>query len=388
MPEQFRENEAVHDGSPRVTRGRAQWLGYGIFFVLLASCAYLFYLGGYRRLLVDESASFAVELTMRIIDANRDARLLVVGNSTVAEGFRASTYNDLAPEARALNLGIGSAHFYLYEKIVALSLQRGMQPRAVLLMLTPESLSLRPGYDTLLNDLTLLKTELGVEDYARLWRHSPSFPAFMESSSRLALRPALYSADLKDLLTHMVPRVRKIIVTQNWLKTAGEQPEALETDHAFAVCDAGPLRELQQTIAAERALLSNKQSVSTRLADLEGVWAGYAPRVHQPLAVNGFETERLVRLLEFLAARVPRVYVVQAPYFDPDFDAYTSEYRAALAQTLMAVIAQSPGVTLLPEFPADCSMFFDTVHLNHTGGDQFTTYLYEQMEGPVAVPQH
>ncbi|HUS12726.1 MAG TPA: hypothetical protein VMZ30_19810 [Pyrinomonadaceae bacterium] len=351
------------------------WLGWAVFAALFSMVTYLFYLGGYRRLLVDESSSFAIELTMRILDANKDAKLLVLGNSTVAEGFRASSYNKVAGPRTSLNLGIGSAHFYLFEKIVDLALARGFRPHAVLLVLTPETLSLRPGYDLLQNDLTLMKTELDSSDYLRVWRHSPSTGSYVEYAGDLALRPALYTTDVRDLVTHVVPRAHKIMVTQQWLKTAGNEPEALETDNQYAVCEADPLRELEKSLAAERSIPG-----SARMADLERVWAGYSVRAHQPLAVDSFQAQRLENLLKYLASHVPRVYVALAPYYDPDFDAYPAEYRRAFSDTVEQVTSRT-SVKLLPEFETDCSMFFDTVHLNHAGGDKFTQFLRSQIDG-------
>ena len=37
------------------------------------------------------------------------------------------------------------------------------------------------------------------------------------------------------------------------------------------------------------------------------------------------------------------------------------------------------AMDLLPDFPADCSLFFDTVHLNRKGGEQFTEYLHTRV---------
>jgi hypothetical protein len=241
-------------------------------------------------------------------------------------------------------------------------------------VLTPESLSLRPGYDEVLNDMKLMKTELNLTDYGRLWRHSHGMREYAENAGRLALRPALYTTDVKDLLLNLRPRAEKIRITYQWLKAAGRDPEALETDNSFQVCDAGPLRELEQSIARERAAPERGH-----LADLERVWAGYSVRVHQPLAVDPGQVRRLEHLLSMLAARVSHVYVVAAPYFDPDLSAYTAEYREGFKAALRTTAEGIAAVKLLPDFPADCSMFFDTVHLNHSGGDKFTTYLQQQI---------
>lgn len=354
--------------------GSAGWPGWVAFTSLLAVVTFLFYLGGYRHLLVDESASFAVELTMRILEANRDARLLVIGNSTVAEGFRASSYNQAAGARTSLNLGVGSAHFFVYEKLAALALDRGFKPKGILVVLTPESLSRRAGYDELLNDLTLMKTELGLDDYRRLWYHTGDPAGFAEHAARLALRPALYTTDLKDLAVNLSSRARKIYQTYQWLKTAGNDPEALETDNRFEMCDAGPLRDLEPSM--ERA---HGEGASARLADLERVWAGYSIRANQPLAIDARQKERLEHLLNRLAGWVPQVYVAAAPYYDPDFDAYPADYRSEFTAAVHGVTKGVTGVTLLPDFPADCTMFMDTVHLNHTGGDQFTAFLHQQI---------
>ena len=48
-------------------------------------------------------------------------------------------------------------------------------------------------------------------------------------------------------------------------------------------------------------------------------------------------------------------------------------------RAIREVISGAPGVTLLPGFPADCGMFFDTVHLNRKGAEQFTQYLYSRV---------
>jgi hypothetical protein len=249
-----------------------------------------------------------------------------------------------------------------------------VQPRAALLVLTPESLSRRPGYDEVLNDMTLMKTELGVDDYARLWYHSAGMKAYAELAGRLTLRPALYTADVKDLLLHLRPRTQKIRITYGWLKTVGNDPEALETENKYQVCDASPLPELEQAVARERAVPG-----SARLADLERVWAGYSIRVNQPLAIEQRQLARLERLLRSLAARIPRLYVVAAPYFDPEYSAYPREYREAFNAALHEVVSGVEGVALLPDFPTDCTMFFDTVHLNQEGGDKFTAFLQQHI---------
>lgn len=349
-------------------------LGVSVLALLLTVLVYLFYFGGYRHLLVDESASFAVELTMRILDANRDARLLVVGNSTVAEGFRASTFNKASAPRTSLNLGVGSAHFFVFEKLATLALQRGIKPDAILLVLTPDALARRPGYDEVLNDMTLMKTELSIRDYSILWSHSHDFLSYSDRAGRMALRPSLFTTDLNDLLFNPLARFKKMRITYGWMKTAGNDPEALETFNQFAVCDAGPLRELQQSIARERSVAS-----SELLTHLERVWEGYSVRVHQPLAVDAHQERRLKQLLSHFTSLVPHVYVAFAPYYDPDLDAYPAEYRAAFVQEVRETASSVTGVSVLPEFASDCTMFFDTVHLNHAGGEKFTTFLHERM---------
>jgi lysophospholipase L1-like esterase len=134
------------------------------------------------------------------------------------------------------------------------------------------------------------------------------------------------------------------------------------------------MQELEKTIAAERAVAG-----STRLGDLERVWAGYSVRVNQPLQVDAHQMQRFLHLLKFLTARVPQVYVIAAPIYDPEFAAYPASYREDFARALREISQQVERVKLLPEFTSDCTMFFDTVHLNHVGGDQFTTFLQREM---------
>ena len=69
------------------------------------------------------------------------------------------------------------------------------------------------------------------------------------------------------------------------------------------------------------------------------------------------------------------LYLTTAPFYDPDFEQYPRDYRQSASQTIRQVAAQVQRVTLLPDFAADCSLFFDTVHLNRKGGEQFTEYI-------------
>jgi hypothetical protein len=105
------------------------------------------------------------------------------------------------------------------------------------------------------------------------------------------------------------------------------------------------------------------------------VLAAYAPRAHQPLTIDGFEAKRFRRLLENFVARRIAVYVLNAPYYDPDRDQYPESFRSQIRRVISREVGAVRGATLLPDFASDCSQFFDTVHLNRKGGEQFTEYL-------------
>ena len=79
----------------------------------------------------------------------------------------------------------------------------------------------------------------------------------------------------------------------------------------------------------------------------------------------------MFRAQERFAALRVSVNVVDAPYYDPDHDQYPLDYLRSVSDTIHQVVRRIPGVTMLPDFPADCSLFFDTVHLNRKGGEQF-----------------
>ena len=79
--------------------------------------------------------------------------------------------------------------------------------------------------------------------------------------------------------------------------------------------------------------------------------------------------------LPILTATGAKVYIAEAPYYDPDFTQYPAEYRRTFFAFLVAVAKSLPGVTLLPALEADCSMMTDTLHLNRKGGELFTEYL-------------
>lgn len=351
-------------------RGGAWYAGYALFLGLVLGVAVLFYFGGYTHLLSNESSSLSVEVGLTQSRAHRDASVVVIGNSTAAEDFHANLFNTHSPGKLALNLGVPGGHMYLFERILQASMREGVHPRTVILIVTPELLSLRSDFDYLLNDLITLKTVLDSSDVFHLASHTRNLYDYVEYSAHVAARPVLFRAELRDFFAHSSERLKEASVVRAWLASFGPASPMLESDNSFSVCDAGPLPQLHQTIERLRS--------EGRIADAsndERVLAGYVPRVHQPLKVDAFETARFQRMLErFAALRVP-VYVVDAPYYDPDRDQYPLEYRRSVTATIQQVVHGIPGVTLLPDFPADCSLFFDTVHLNRKGGEQFTEYL-------------
>jgi hypothetical protein len=345
------------------------YAGSALFVSAVAGIAFLFYFGGFNSLLSNQSASLPVELGRAQSRAHPDASIVVLGNSTAAEDFLAQWFNARSPDQKALNLGVPSGHLYLFERMLALAMRQGVRPRKIILITTPEVLSLRPDFDFLMNDLTLLKTEIDAADFLRLREHTRDSRGYVEYASHLAVRPVLYRAELRDFLVHPRQRLEEAATVRRWLTGFGRQTPMNESNNSFSVCDAGQLSELQETIAGLR-----RQGRTTLADDFARIQAGYAVRLHQPLKVDAFETVRFRRVLEELSAVAP-VYLAAAPFYDPDFDQYPRDYRDSASQTIRRVAAQIPGLTVVPDFAADCSVFFDTVHLNRKGGEQFTEYL-------------
>jgi hypothetical protein len=345
------------------------YAGSALFLSAIAGIAFLFYFGGFNSLLSNQSASLPVEVGRAQSHAHPDASIVVLGNSTAAEDFLAQWFNARSPDQKALNLGVPSGHLYLFERMLALAMRQGVRPRKIILITTPEVLSLRPDFDFLMNDLTLLKTEIEVRDFLRLREHTRDTGGYVEYASHLAVRPVLYRVELRDFFLHPRQRLEEAAAVRRWLTAFDRQTPMNESNNSFSVCDAGPLSELKETIAALR------RQGRTALADaFARIQAGYAVRVHQPLKVDAFETVRFRRVLEKLSAVAP-MYLASAPFYDPDFDQYPRDYRDSATATIRGVAAQVPGVTVVPDFASDCSLFFDTVHLNRKGGEQFTEYL-------------
>ena len=120
-------------------------------------------LGGYAYLLSGDSASFTVEWVLAQARIHPEASVVVLGNSTAAEGFRPNWFKSHGSGAVALDLGVPSGWIYLWQRMLEAADQRGVHPRAVVVMLTPEIIS-ETDFDFLLNDLAMLKT---VVDYKR-----------------------------------------------------------------------------------------------------------------------------------------------------------------------------------------------------------------------------
>ncbi len=357
--------------APRL--GIMQGAGYAVVALLLAATAALFYFGGFNSLLSNSSSSFTVALALTQSRAHRDARIVVLGNSAAAEDFHANRFNAHS-QLVALNLGVPSGHLYLYDRLLSASRAEGVHPQTVVLIFTPEILSLRPDFDYLLNDLTLLKTVLNAADIVHLASHSRDLRAYVNYASYVAARPVLFRGELRDFFGHPAERLKEAAGIRAWFAGFGPRSPMIETDNSFSVCDAGPLPQLQQTIARLQ-----REGRSAEAANVERVVPGYAARVHQPLRVDPFETVRFRRVLQQLKSHAAAVYLVPAPYYDPGFDQYPLAYRQAVDRAVADTAASVAGVKLLPPFPADCHLFFDTVHLNRTGADQFTDYLYTRV---------
>ena len=242
----------------------ARLTGWLVFVALLSVVGYFFYFQGYRKWIANSSSSSTVELVRRKILVSSNARTLVLGNSAAAEGFPASAYNKQPGSSTpALNLGIPSGHMFLYEKVLSMALEAGLKPAAVVLIVTPDilNLSASPYFDYLKNDLGVLKVELNAGDLLRLGSHSRSLLHRLDYSAPILLRPALYSADLRDFVLNPSQRVNDANFVAGWLDTLTAPELFPEPEHAFTVCQAEPLETLGDHLVQER----QKDRKSTRL---------------------------------------------------------------------------------------------------------------------------
>ncbi|MEQ1885672.1 MAG: hypothetical protein ABL967_11475 [Bryobacteraceae bacterium] len=352
-----------------ISWGVSWCLGFASFLALLGASLYLFYFRGYVSILSGDSSSFLIELARTQAGNHRDADVLVLGNSTAAEGFLVNYFNAHAPGHTALNLGVPSGNVILFDRMTAMAVQEGIRPRSIVLMLMPDIFSGREGFNFLRNDLTLLKTVLSAQDLATLGVYAQGPREYADLAVPVMLRPVLFRAELKDFFAHPSERLENAERIRGYLQGFHKGTPMPESDHPFAVCDAGPLDQLDATVERLR------REKNSTLPDVERVRLGYNAMKNQPLAIDPFRVERIHRLLERLRDTGARVFIAEAPFFDPDFTQYSQPYRRAFHGELQGVTQTVPGVTLLPAFESDCTMMMDTLHLNRKGGELFTEHL-------------
>ncbi len=349
-------------------RGGWWYAGLVLLIATAAVAIFVFYLGGYAYLLSGDSASFTVEWVLAQARVHPEASVVVLGNSTAAEGFRPNWFRSHGSGAVALDLGVPSGWIYLWQRLLETVMSSGVHPRAAVVMLTPETIS-TTDFDFLLNDLAMLKTVVDASDLVRLAAYAQSPRQYMDYAAAVAGRPLLFRAEMRDFVTHPIGRLREAKHIHDWMHTFGPQSPMVETHNEFSVCQAGPLRELDKTVEKLRG------ENSPLLANVVSLQAGYSVRLNQHLRVETYKTELLRRLLAEMAARHIAVYVTEAPYWDPDFDQYPETYRREFSSAVRQVVQSVPGATVVPKLDVDCSMMLDTVHLNRKGGEIFTEYL-------------
>jgi hypothetical protein len=352
------------------TAPRGLWWYAGVL-ALAATAAvaiFIFYLGGYAYLLSGDSASFTVEWVLAQARIHPEASVVVLGNSTAAEGFRPNWFRSHGSGAVALDLGVPSGWMFLWQRMLEAAMREGVHPRAVVIMLTPETISVTD-FDFLLNDLAMLKTVLNAKDVLELAAYSDSPRRYFDYASAVVGRPMLFRAELRDFVTHPVGRLREAKHIHDWIRSFDPQDPMVETNNDFSVCQAGPLRQLDQTLAKLRS------ENSPLVANVATMQTGYNARLNQHMRVEARKTELLRRLLAEIEARHMAAFVTEAPYWDPDFDQYPEAYRREFSTAARQVVQSVPGATFLPKLDVDCSMMLDTVHLNRKGGEIFTEYV-------------
>jgi hypothetical protein len=352
----------------KAPRGKWWFAGAALLVATATAAIFVFYLGGYAYLLSGDSASFTVEWVLAQARVHPEAKVLVLGNSTAAEGFRANWFKSHGSGTVALDLGVPSGWIFLWQRMLETVLSRGVRPRAVVIMLTPETISVTD-FDFLLNDLAMLKTELSAGDLVRLAAYTQSPRQYVDYASAIVGRPILFRAELRDFVTHPIGRLREAKHIHDWMHTFGPQSPMVETNNEFSVCQAGPLHELDKTVEKLRG------ESSPLLTNVTSMQFGYNARLHQRLQVEPRKMELLRRLLAEITSRHMAAYVTEAPFWDPDFDQYPETYRREFSSAVRQVVQSVAGATVLPKLDVDCSMMLDTVHLNRKGGEIFTEYV-------------
>jgi len=360
--------EAPPSDVPPSSRGAWWYAGLALFAATAALAIFVFYLGGFSFLLSDSSASFTVEWVLAQARVHPEASAIVLGNSTAAEGFRPNWFKSHGTGAVALNLGVPSGWIYLWQRMFETVLGYGIRPRSAIVMLTPEIVS-STDFDFLLNDLAMLKTVVGARDLVSLAPYAASPRHYVDYAVDVVARPVLFRAEMRDFVTHPIGRLREAKHVHDWIHTFTRQSPMIETDNKASVCEAEPLRQLDQTIEKYRG------ENNPLLADLERVKAGYSIRVHQPLRLDARKMELLRRLLAEISAHHIAPFVTEAPFWDPDFDQYPEAYRNQFSAAVRRIVESVPGAVYLPKLDVDCTMMLDTVHLNRKGGEIFTEYL-------------
>jgi hypothetical protein len=356
---------------PKAGKASHGWWWYAGLAALIATAAlaiFVFYLGGYAYLLSGDSASFTVEWVLAQARIHPEASVVVLGNSTAAEGFRPNWFKSHGSGAVALDLGVPSGWIYLWQRMLEAAESSGVHPRAVVVMLTPEIIS-ETSFDFLLNDLAMLKTVVDSRDLVSLAPYARTPRQYMDYAAAVVGRPILFRAEMRDFVTHPVGRLREAKHIHDWVRSFSPQAPMVETDNKFSVCQAGPLNELDKSIQTLRG------ENSPLLADVARVQAGYSVRVHQPLRVDPYKADLLRVLLAKIAARHIAVFITEAPYWDPNFDQYPEAYRREFSSAVGQIAQSVPGAIVLPKLEVDCSMMLDTVHLNRKGGEIFTEYV-------------
>jgi hypothetical protein len=356
------------DTGKQMPKNRSWYFGLISLLVLACMIAFVFYFGGYVYILSPDSASYSVQLALAQARVHNNARIIVLGNSTAAEGFRVNSFNERSRNKTALNLGVPSGWMYLWDEILNQAMEVGVRPDSVVIMLTPETIS-KTDFDFLRNDLAMLKVVEGSSDFSRLVPFVRSPVEYVKYASLIAARPILFRAEIQDLAIHPLKRLRDAKDALDWMRSFRRESEMVQTDNEFAVCDAEPLTSLPSTIEALR------RKNDPRVADLERVQAGYAIRAGQKLQIDAHKVDLLRTTMENIARRHILVFVTEAPFYDPNFQQYPESYRRDFSAAVRQAVQSVPGAQLLPKLDADCTMMMDTVHLNRKGGEQFTEYL-------------
>ncbi len=345
--------------------------GWISFVSVLAFFIMLFYFGLYKYLLAGNSASFVLEDLRHVAMGHRDATLVVLGDSTAAEGFRPNRFNREAIGEKAVNLGVPGGWLFTFHKSHRLAKKYMPGVKKVVLFLGPDNF--RAGGDRLRSDLEYNKTSLDLADADLLWDYSGSFKELCKDLFLFTFRPALFSRDMRDLVENPAGRARRFTENIKWFNRKVSDDDPLwEDTRDYSVCGTGDPEDLPARI--DSLIRDGNRAEAARYKEM---YDGYMIRKGDKRP-NPFFVKGLLKLLGELSSQYNKVYLLNAPVFSGFGKVYSPQYLQETEIISKAMASLFPNVIFIeiPQgFRDNCRNFMDVVHVNKTGAQKLTDFI-------------